>query len=160
MTSVLSSPAGAGDKAVRKPTRKATAKKKIVRTAGSVAGFIDALTPEAKRRDSRQLAQIMRRASGRSAMLWGNGIVGFGRYRYQTSAGRENEAPMIAFSPRGAKLSLYHMDLEASALLRRLGRYQTGQRCLYLARLSDVDVSVLEALCAHSFRRVRKAHGG
>jgi hypothetical protein len=133
--------------------------KKIVRTKASLASVLDALSPEERRRDGRKLVQIMRRASGEPATVWGNAIVGFGTYRYATKAGRQHEAPVIAFSPRGTSFSLYHMDLAApGGLLERLGRYKTGKRCLYIARLADVDAAVLAQLCAHSYARMRAAH--
>jgi hypothetical protein len=133
--------------------------KKIVPTKASLASVLDGLAPEQRRRDGRKLVQIMRRASGEPATVWGNAIVGFGTYRYATKAGRAHEAPLIAFSPRGTRFSLYHMDLEApGGLLERLGRYQTGKRCLYIARLEDVDTDVLAQLCAHSCSRMRATH--
>jgi len=99
--------------------------------------------------------------SGIETRASGERIVGFGSYRYLISSGREHQAPVIAFSARASSFSLCHIDLDAPApLLGWLGQYKTGKRCMYIARLIDVDVAVLEELCAHSFARVRATTHG
>ena len=102
----------------------------------------------------------MREATGASPALWGPSIVGFGSYRYVYPSGREGEWPIIGFSPRKANLVLYlaQASEQRAPLLARLGKHKTGKACLYLNKLSDVDLSVLKQLIADSVAHVRANH--
>ena len=97
--------------------------------------------------DCRALAAMMQAATGEAPVLWG-AIVGFGRYRYQYESGREGEWPIVAFAARKTELTLYivpgfdHFD----ALLGKLGKHKRGKVCLYIKRLADVDIAVLETI--------------
>jgi hypothetical protein len=97
---------------------------------------------------------LMREATGADPVMWGTSIVGFGRYRYRYNSGREGEWPIIGFSPRKNDLTLYLMDGFAGRdeLLERLGKHKTGKSCLYLKRLSQVDLAVLRELIFQSVR--------
>lgn len=134
----------------------ATAKqKKTTKNKASVVAFLGAIEDAARRADGRHLAKIMQRASGQRPAMWGAFIVGFGSYQYTLASGTEGDAPVIAFSPRGQNFSLYHMDFGSNAaLMKRLGKYKTGKKCVYIARLADVDLAVLEELCTRSFAAV------
>ncbi len=112
-------------------------------TGASVAGFIDAVPDPQRQADCRQVGLMMQTAAGEPPVMWGTAIVGFGRYR--SSSG---DWPIIGFSPRKQELVLYLMDgLDDQArLLQRLGRHRTGKSCLYLKRLADVDLSVLDEI--------------
>lgn len=98
--------------------------------------------------DCRIIIQLMRKATGEVPEMWGASIVGFGRYRYKGAGGREGEWMLTGFSPRKANLSLYILSgLDKSAgALKKLGKHSTGKGCLYIKRLSDVDLEVLEDL--------------
>ena len=117
-------------------------------TGASVAAFIDAVPDERRRADCREVGLMMQTASGAPSEMWGPSIVGFGRYRLLYANGREDDWPVIAFSPRKQDLVLYLMPgfEERRDLLARLGRHRTGKVCLYLKRLSDVDPAVLREL--------------
>ena len=117
-------------------------------TGASVAAFIDAVPDERRRADCREVGLMMQTASGAPPEMWGPSIVGFGRYRLLYANGREDDWPVIAFSPRQQDLVLYLMPgfEERQDLLARLGRHRTGKVCLYLKRLSDVDPAVLREL--------------
>ena len=135
----------------------------------SVTRFIAALDGDARRADARQLLKLMRKVTGERARLWGPSIVGFGSYRYRTPAGREGEMPRAAFAPRGAACVVYLMRDFAGreALLKRLGPHARGRGCLYLKRLAELDLTVLERLIRGTWRatgarpaRPRGASGG
>lgn len=124
----------------------------------SVAAFLAALPDAQKRNDSKVLAAMMRRATGCKPELWGGSIVGFDRYRYRYDSGREGEWPLVGFSPRKQALVLYIMPgfADYDGLLARLGKHTTGKSCLYLKRLADVDLDVLEVLIRASVAAMRE----
>ena len=117
-------------------------------TGASVAAFIDAVPDERRRADCREVGLMMQTATGAPPEMWGPSIVGFGRWRLRYANGREDDWPLIGFSPRKADLVLYLMPgfEQRGDLLARLGRHKTGKVCLYLKRLSDVDPVVLREL--------------
>lgn len=126
-------------------------------TAASVSAFIDAIPDAQKKKDARTLASIMRKATGSRARMWGTSIVGFGRYRYANTAGKDFEWMLTGFSPRKQALSVYIMSgFDGYAgLLKRLGKYKTGKSCLYVKTLADVDVDVLAELIEASVAAMR-----
>ena len=117
---------------------------KTQKTAASVKAYLAAVEPPQRRADAQVVAKLMREATGASPALWGPSIVGFGSYRYVYPSGREGEWPIIGFSPRKANLVLYlaQASEQRAPLLARLGKHKTGKACLYLNKLSDVDLSV------------------
>jgi hypothetical protein len=114
--------------------------------------LIAAAEPPVRRDEARALVELMTRVTGAAPERWGS-MIGFGRYRYRYESGREGEAFRIGFAPRKAELVLYVMDgfPEHAALLAKLGKHRTGKSCLYVKRLSDLDLSALEALVASSW---------
>lgn len=92
--------------------------------------------------------------------MWGDSIVGFGGYRYTNTTGRENEWPVTGFSPRKQNLTLYIMSgfEEYDDLLAKLGKHSTGKACLYIKRLSDVDMSALRELVALSVQHMTESN--
>jgi len=117
-------------------------------TTVSVTDFIAALPDEQKRRDSLVLLDMMQKASGEEPVLWSNSIVGFGLERYESPAsGRQVDWFIIGFAPRKANLTVYLIDLgRHEAALQKLGKYKAGGGCLYLNKLADVDLDVLQAM--------------
>lgn len=103
--------------------------------------------------DCRALAVMMQAATGEAPVMWG-AIVGFGRYRYQYESGREGEWPIVAFAARKAELTLYIVPGfdRFDTLLGKLGKHKTGKACLYIKRLADVDVAVLETIIVASVK--------
>lgn len=128
------------------------AENKTKPTKLSVASFIDALTDPARRADAKALLKLMQSAAGEKPKMWGPSIIGFGSYHYKYESGREGDMPVIAFSPRKAATVLYGMTAfsEAAALLAKLGKHTTGKGCLYIKKLDDVNLSVLEDLVKQS----------
>lgn len=126
-------------------------------TDASVDAFIDGLDDERKRDDSRVLVAMMREVSGEEPRMWGESIVGFGRYTYRYKSGHSGDWPLVAFSPRKQNLTIYVMPgFERYAeLLPRLGKHKTSVGCLYLKRLSDVDQAVLREIVRDTVETMR-----
>ena len=126
----------------------------------SVDAFLDRVADPQKREDARKVRALMERISGEPAQMWGSSIVGFGRYRYKYDSGHEGEMGRIGFSPRAKELVVYIVGgfPRHQALMDRLGKYKTGETCLYIRRLADVDESVLEALVAESLDYMREKY--
>ncbi len=125
-------------------------------TAASVEDFINKIDDEQKRKDSFTLLELMKKITGEEPVLWSSSIIGFGNKRYKSAAtGREVDWLRIGFSPRKANLSLYiSVGIKEHAdALEKLGKYKTGVGCLYINKLADVDMKVLEAMINESARR-------
>lgn len=125
---------------------------KTQQTIASVDDFIASVADPAQREDARLTIEIMERLSGKPARMWGPSIVGFGSYHYRYESGREGDMCRIGFSPRKGQTVLYLIDGFAghAELLAQLGKHKTGKACLYIKRLADVDMAVLEQLCSRS----------
>ena len=132
----------------------ADAKNKTIPTAADVLEFVARLEDTQQRRDSEALIELMQRVSNQPPVLWGPAIIGFGSYHYAYESGREGDMPRIAFSPRKGKLTLYLIDDPAqyTDLLGRLGKHKTSKACLYITRLSDVDMTTLEELMRAAYQ--------
>ena len=120
---------------------------KTKETLASVEGFIDGIADEQKRKDSFALVKLMQKATKETPKMWGTSIVGFGNLRYKSPAtGREVDWFKIGFSPRKANLSIYLCgDIKAhAASLQKLGKHKTSVGCLYVNKLADIDIKVLE----------------
>jgi Domain of unknown function (DU1801) len=126
------------------------AENKTKPTAVSVAAFIEAVPDAAKRADAKALVKLMGRASGEKPKMWGPSIVGFGTHHYKYESGREGDMPVVAFSPRKSAIVFYIGATApgSASLLAKLGKHTTGKGCLYIKKLADVDMAVLEALIA------------
>lgn len=130
------------------------AEPKTKETAASVDAFLEKIADEERRDDCRAVVEIMRAVTKEEPKMWGANIVGFGRYLYKYDSGREGEWPITGFSPRKGDLTLYitgGFD-SFSDLMPRLGKHKTGKSCLYIKRLSDVDLKVLKKLVARSVK--------
>jgi hypothetical protein len=125
---------------------------KTIATPVDPAAFIAAIADPGQQADARSLCALMSRLSGAPAVMWGPSIIGFGRYHYHYDSGREGEACRIGFAPRKGQTVLYLLDGHAdhAADLARLGRHKTGKACLYIRRLADIDLAVLEAMITRS----------
>ncbi len=125
---------------------------KTVETDADVAAFVAGVADPAQRADADTLIALMSRVSGHPPRMWGPSIIGFGSYHFKYDSGREGTSCRIGFSPRKAELVLYVLSgaEDEADRLARLGKHKTGKSCLYIKRLSDVDMKVLEELCAAS----------
>jgi len=130
-------------------------------TDADVGAFLEAISDQRRRDDARTVCRVMQEVTGEVPVLWGTGIVGFGSVRLRYASGRELDWPVTGFSPRKTATTVYLMDgfEERLDLLARLGPHSTGQSCLYLKRLSDIDLDVLRALIAESARHMADESG-
>lgn len=121
-------------------------------TAVSPMAFIDSVADPVQRADAHVICATMARLSGEAPAMWGPSIIGFGRYHYRYDSGREGEMCRIGFSPRKGQTVLYMLDGHDNHAeqLARLGKHSTGKSCLYVKRLSDIDISVLEEMITGS----------
>lgn len=121
-------------------------------TEVSVAEFLAAVPDERRRAEAAEIDALHRRVTGCEPKLWGPTIVGYGSYDYKYDSGREGTMCRGGFSPRKAAMTIYLMgnyvnrQAEADDLFARLGKHTTGKSCLYIKKLADVDMTVLERL--------------
>lgn len=113
-----------------------------------MAAFLDTVEPHRRREEARRLDAIFRKSTGFGPLIWGDGIVGYGRYRYRYDSGRDGESLATGFAPRKANLVLYILPgfFGYGDLLDRLGRHRRGKSCLYLSGLDMVDETALSGL--------------
>ena len=129
------------------------AENKTKPTQVSVVDFLEALTDERKKSDCYVLLDIMKKITGEEPVMWGPGIVGFGSYHYTYETGREGDMILTGFSPRAQNISIYVMAgfERYPELIQKLGKHKTGKSCLYIKRLSDIDMDVLLELITTSY---------
>jgi len=132
------------------------AQNKTIATTGSVTDFLNSITDAEKREDSFALLALMEKITGEKPVLWGTSIIGFGSYHYKYDSGREGDMPLTGFSPRKQNLTIYIMAgfTTYAGLLEKLGPYKTGKSCLYIKRLSQINIAVLQELIAASYQRL------
>ena len=131
-------------------------------TKVSVASYIAAIEDDQRRKDCKALVTIMKRVTGKAPRMWGPSIVGFDQYHYVYATGHEGDAPVVGFSPRKGDMSIYLLGAdgfdEVRKLLPKLGRHRMGKVCLYVKRLSDIDLSVLEEMVTKSVAETRRRY--
>ena len=117
-------------------------------TTSNVEEFIATVPGEQKRKDCFILLKLMEKSTKEKPTLWGTSVIGFGNMRYKSPAtGREVDWLKIGFSPRKANLSLFPFNIQSYATaLKKLGKHKTGGGCLYINKLEDVDLKVLEGI--------------
>lgn len=134
---------------------------KTKKNAASVTEFLDAVANEQRRSDAFALLKLMQKATGKKPKMWGGSIVGFDEYHYRYDSGHEGDMCMIGFSPRSSAMVLYTLPGadEEAALLKQLGKHKRGKGCLYISKLSDVDLAVLEKLMRTAYSCMKQRHG-
>ncbi len=122
------------------------------------ADFVASVEHPTRRADAETLLELMERASGYKPKMWGPTIVGFGRYHYKYETGREGDSLITGFSPRKANLVVYIMPGydDIAEQLARLGKHKIGKSCLYINKLTDVDLAVLEEIVVDAVDRMRE----
>ncbi|AJK88169.1 DUF1801 domain-containing protein [Lysinibacillus fusiformis] len=133
---------------------------KTKETDASVIEFIESVDHPKKREDAYRLLDIFTEVSGYEAKMWGPSIIGFGHYHYKYQTGHEGDAPLVGFSPRKAKISLYFApgDREREQLLQQFGKHTTGKACVYINKLADVEEDILKALIQQSIVFLQKTY--
>ncbi len=141
--------------------RRTQANNKTKPGTGNVDEYIAAVEHPGRREDALVLLNLMRKITGEAPKLWGPSIIGFGEYHYVYESGREGDSFLVGFAPRKANMVVYVMPGfgEYAGLLEELGKHKTGTSCLYLGRLSGVDMKVLERLIKKSVAYMRKKYG-
>nr|WP_199002983.1 DUF1801 domain-containing protein [Flavobacterium sp. ASV13] len=136
------------------------AKNKTTETESSVTDFINKIEDDAKKSDAFELVNIMQKTTGFDSKMWGPSIIGFGSYHYKYDSGHEGDAPLAAFSPRKAAISLY-LSLSPEnreELLSQLGKYKSSKGCIYVKKIADIDVEILKKLIVLSVENLNKLY--
>lgn len=127
---------------------------KFAPTEQNFQEVIEKLNTEQKKCDAYKLVELFQKVSGEFPVVWHPGIIGFGQYRYKYESGRKGDSPLLAFAPRKAKISLYiDQDLpNREEYLNRLGKHKRAVSCVYVNKLADIDVKVLEEILVNSLK--------
>lgn len=136
------------------------AENKTKETDASVDSYFAAIKDETRRKDCEALAKLMAKATKHPPKLWGKSIVGFGSYHYKYESGREGDICLVGFSSRKSDISLYGLNAAPAheALIPKLGKHKAGKGCLYIRRLSDIDLKVLEKLVVDAAAAKKREH--
>lgn len=129
---------------------------KTVENNDSVEGFLNNLTDLKRRSDCLIILKLMQQITNKEPKMWGSSIVGFGNYHYKYESGHEGDCFIVGFSPRKQNLSLYltcELD-EHADLLSELGKHKTGKACLYINKLEDINIKILEKLITKSVEKL------
>jgi hypothetical protein len=137
-------------------------KNKTNETEVNVNDFLDSFVEnEQKKVESHKLIECMKGWSGFEPKMWGPTIIGFGTYHYKYASGHEGDAPILGFSPRKAEFSLYVYSPceENEQLLKELGKFKMGKSCIYVKKLSDINIDILEKMCKVSIDFINNQYG-
>lgn len=137
------------------------AKNKTTETDVDAYGFIETYVDhDQKKADSLKLIELMAEWSGFEPKMWGPTIVGFGSYHYTYASGHEGDAPILGFSPRKAQFSLYIYSKtdKSDLLLQDFGKFKMGKACIYIKKLADIDIGILEQLCKETIQYLNEHH--
>lgn len=137
------------------------AKNKTTETEVDVVDFIHSYVEnEQKKEDSFKLIELMADWAGFEPKMWGPTIIGFGSYHYRYASGHGGDMPLIGFSPRKAEFSLYVYSPteENKHLLDGFGKFKMGKACLYVKKLADIDISILEKMCKDTIEYLNEHH--
>ena len=132
-------------------------------TQTNVAEFIRTFADsEQKQKDSFELIEIMRKVTGCEPQMWGPSMIGFGKYHYKSERSRqEGDWPLVGFSPRKAAISLYVFSgmPEHEYLLENLGKFKKGAACIYVKKLSDINIPVLKEIMKTTISFLKERYG-
>ncbi|WET01952.1 DUF1801 domain-containing protein [Flavobacterium sp. YJ01] len=124
------------------------AKNKTTETESSVIDFINAVEDDKKKNDAFELLKIFQETTGFEPKMWGPSIIGFGSYHYKYDSGHEGNAPLAGFSPRKAATTVYFSLPEENReeLLSKLGKHTSSKACIYIKKLTDIDIEILKKI--------------
>lgn len=131
-------------------------------TEQTVESFLDKTTNEKVRKDCMTIIKLMKKITGERPKMWGPSIIGFGNYHYKYESGHEGDMCITGFSPRKPNITLYVMGdyPEKDELLKKLGKHKASKACLYIKKLEDIDIAVLEKMISKSVEYVKKKYPG
>ncbi len=123
----------------------------------SVSEFLDSITDEQRRQDCFAVLELMKKIVKAEPKMWGSSIVGVGEYHYKYASGHEGDTCLVGFASRKDALVLYGCrgDEKSEELLAQLGKYKSGKNCLYIKKLADVDLKILQALIKDSIAYIK-----
>jgi hypothetical protein len=126
----------------------------------SVEKFLNSVKVEQKREDSFKILDMMKKITKEVPKMWGQSIVGFGKYHYKYSSGHEGDMCIAGFSPRKEALTINILPgfEKYDSLMKKLGKYKTGKSCLYIKKLDDVDIKVLKELISASVKYMKNKY--
>ena len=126
-------------------------------TKVSVDKLLEKIPNEERRKDCKTLVKLMKKVTREKPVLWGPSIVGFGTYNYQYASGHEGDMCIAGFANR-REITVYILSgfPGFEGLMKKLGKHKMSVACLYIKRLADVDLDVLETLIRRSVETVRK----
>lgn len=129
-------------------------------TEASVTTFLDGIADSGKKDDTQTIVKIMERVSGYPPKMWGESLIGFGQYTYTYKSGRTGEWSLVGVSPRARNISIYIMPGfdQYQDLMQQLGKFKVGRSCLYINKLQDVDIQVLETLIERSVKDMKERY--
>jgi len=133
---------------------------KTKKNDGSVESYLQNIEDPDRRRDCLKIYELMADITGKEGCMWGDSIIGFGSYHYKYESGREGDWFITGFSNRKQQISLYIMAgfKNYDTLMKQLGKHKTGKSCLYIKRLSDIDMNILEELIRSSVNYMNKKY--
>lgn len=139
---------------------------KTAPTTALVDKFIEGVEPLSKREDAKVLDALFRKVTGEEPKMWGPTIIGYGSYHYKYESGREGDMCRSGFSPRKAKHSLYLMGRycdaatgkKVDALLEAMGKHKSGASCVYVNKLADIDLGVLEQIIRQCWEAMNRQY--
>ena len=131
---------------------------KTKKTEIPVSKFLDTVPDEETRNDCFAISRLMEKVTGFPPKMWGSSIVGFGQYHYKYESGHEGDMCLVGFSPRKQNISLYVTP--EPELLEKLGKHKASKACVYVKRLKDIDLKVLEKLIKVSVKSVQQEYHG
>jgi hypothetical protein len=139
------------------------AENKTKKTEASVDAYLSAIKDEERREDCAKLSKLMAKATKEPPKMWGSSIVGFGSYHYKYESGREGDMCLVGFSSRKGDISVYGLGAAPGCkeLLAKLGKHkggEDGKGCVYIGKLGDVDLKVLEKMVAGAAAEKRREH--
>jgi hypothetical protein len=136
------------------------AKNKTAETTRSVTAFVNNVENEVRRDDSFTLIEILKSLTGFEPKIWGPTIIGFGKYHYVYESGHEGDAPLAAFSPRKDSLVVYQATdyKDRETLLSKLGKHKNSKACIYVKKLSDIDINILKIIVVNSMEITKKLY--
>ncbi len=136
------------------------AENKTKPTDASVENYLSSIENEERREDCNALIKLMTKITRQKPVMWGASIVGFGSYHYRYASGREGDSCLVGFSSRKGDISVYlSCDAERDELLKSLGKHKSGKACLYIRKLEDIDLKILEQLIRESVASLKKLYG-
>ncbi len=138
------------------------AKNKTEETKVSVKDFINGIEDEKKRKDGLELVKIFKKQTGLEPKMWGPSIIGFGSYHYKYPSGHEGDAPLAAFSPRSTALTFYFCASfdKREELLEKFGKHKTTKGCVYVKKLEDINIVILEKMIVNHLKHMKKLYPG